>query len=418
VEGGKFYSKQMSGHSLVKLQNEAPVGSSDDEVLVNHVSDQEVGESTFKSSLLYFAKSSYLNLLIVFLPLGIIAHASNWKGEVVFFLNFIALIPMAKILGSATEEIALYTNETIGGLLNATFGNAVEMILSVIALSKGLVSVVKASLLGSILSNLLLVMGLSFLCGGIYYPEQKFNTTAAQTSASLLTLTVLSWVIPAMFASVTQNHEQDKVLALSRGTAIVLIITYATFIVFQLFTHKKLFLGEHHEVERPSSTFWAAIAVLVSVTGTFLLLIEVLIAISAEFLVGSIEELTHAWNLSETFVGVILLPLVGNAAEHLTAVTVAMKNKMDLSIGIGLGSSMQIALFVTPFCVIVGWILNQPMDLDFSTFETAILFVTVFVVNSLVSDGTSNWLEGQMLLTAYVLIGFAFYLIPESALGP
>lgn len=135
-------------------------------------------------------------------------------------------------------------------------------------------------------------------------------------------------------------------------------------------------------------------------------------------MVGSIEELTKAWNLTETFVGVILLPLVGNAAEHLTAVTVAMKNKMDLSIGIGLGSSMQIALFVTPFCVIVGWILNQPMDLDFSTFETAVLFVTVFVVNSLVSDGTSNWLEGQMLLTAYLLIGFAFYLIPEVALGP
>lgn len=143
---------------------------------------------------------------------------------------------------------------------------------------------------------------------------------------------------------------------------------------------------------------------------------SVLVAISAEFLVGSIEELTHAWNLTETFVGVILLPLVGNAAEHLTAVTVAMKNKMDLSIGIGLGSSMQIALFVTPFCVIVGWILDQPMDLDFSNFETAVLFVTVFVVNSLVSNGSSNWLEGHMLLISYILIGFAFYLIPESAL--
>jgi Ca2+:H+ antiporter len=189
-----------SKHSLVKFPPENLDSSSTAEIVQQPATDREEDYEnlTFKSSLLYFAKSSYLNFLIVFLPLGIIAHVLEWKGEAVFFLNFVALIPLAKILGSATEEIALYTNETVGGLLNATFGNAVEMILSVIALTKGLVSVVKASLLGSILSNLLLVMGLSFLCGGIYYHEQKFNTTAAQTSASLLALTVLSWVIPAM----------------------------------------------------------------------------------------------------------------------------------------------------------------------------------------------------------------------------
>jgi Ca2+:H+ antiporter len=189
-----------SKHSLVNVPPEPLDNSSTAEILQHPSADREEDyeDLTFKSSLLYFAKSSYLNFLIIFLPLGIIAHVLEWKGEVIFFLNFVALIPLAKILGSATEEIALYTNETIGGLLNATFGNAVEMILSVIALMKGLVSVVKASLLGSILSNLLLVMGLSFLCGGIYYPEQRFNTAAAQTSASLLALTVLSWVIPAM----------------------------------------------------------------------------------------------------------------------------------------------------------------------------------------------------------------------------
>lgn len=184
-------------HSLVNFPEERDVP--DNSSTTNMIDPpSEDPNLTFKSSLLHFAKSSYLNLLIIFLPLGVASHFLNWKGEVVFFLNFIALVPLAKILGAATEEIALYTNETIGGLLNATFGNAVEMILSVIALSKGLVAVVKASLLGSILSNLLLVMGLSFLCGGIYYEEQTFNTTAAQTNASLLAVTVLAWVIPAM----------------------------------------------------------------------------------------------------------------------------------------------------------------------------------------------------------------------------
>ena len=190
--------------SHIEIQGQPAVSADNNSTteLVDHNFSSNDGagpELTFVTSLLFFAKGSYLNFLIVFLPLGIISHFSNWKGTVTFFLNFIALIPLAKMLGGATEEIALYTNETIGGLLNATFGNAVEMILSVIALSKGLVAVVKASLLGSILSNLLLVMGLSFLCGGLYYPEQTFNTTAAQTSASLLTVTVLSWVIPAMY---------------------------------------------------------------------------------------------------------------------------------------------------------------------------------------------------------------------------
>jgi Ca2+:H+ antiporter len=193
-------TEQNPKHSLVDLADEDRVTADHSSLtdILDHSSDN-ADNLTFKSSLLYFAKSSWLNVLLIFLPLGIISHALNWKGQVVFFLNFIALLPLAKILGNATEEIALYTNETIGGLLNATFGNAVEMILSVIALTKGLVGVVKASLLGSLLSNLLLVMGLSFLCGGIYFPEQKFNTTAAQTSASLLALTVLAWVIPAMY---------------------------------------------------------------------------------------------------------------------------------------------------------------------------------------------------------------------------
>lgn len=198
----------------------------------------------------------------------------------------------------------------------------------------------------------------------------------------------------------------------SRTKQIILLIIYALYIYFQLKTHKHLFEtpeNQHGEDEEtPSTTLYAALGMLVLTTGV--------IAICAEFLVGSIDELSAHWGLSHTFVGIILLPIVGNAAEHLTAVTVAMKNKMDLSIGIGLGSSMQIALLVAPFCVLVGWAMEDvPMTLHFSTFETCILFVSVFVVNSLISDGTSNWLEGAMLVAAYVLVAIAFFLLPEEA---
>ncbi|KAF9986618.1 hypothetical protein BGZ75_001608 [Mortierella antarctica] len=352
-----------------------------------------------------------INLLLVFIPIGIVAHALHWPDVAVFILNFIAIVPLAKLLGYATEEIALRLGENLGALLNASFGNAVELILAIFALKEDKIDVVQASVLGSVLSNLLLVLGFCFVCGGFKYSSQTFNQTAAQTSASLLSLSCLSLLIPAAFhATATEVDQTANIQHLSYGTSIVLLIVYILYLVFQLKTHTHLYATGAEEQEEPVLPLWLGIALLVAVT--------VVVAICAEFLVGSIEGLSTAWNLSPTFIGLILLPIVGNAAEHVTAVSVAMKNKMDLAIGVAIGSSMQIALFVTPLMVIIGWISGHHMTLFFNTFETCVLFVSVLIVNYLIQDGESNWLEGVMLLSTYVIIAIAIYFYPASAVTP
>ncbi|KNE66787.1 calcium/proton exchanger [Allomyces macrogynus ATCC 38327] len=383
--------------------------------LARAASDVEAGqgvvhhpEPTFMSSLMVTIKKSWLNVLLVFIILGVISDLLEWGAIPTFILNFLAIVPLASLLGFATEEIALRTNETIGGLLNATFGNAVEIIMAIIALSKGLVTVVQSTLLGSILSNLLLVTGFCFLCGGYNRFEQTFNRTAANTSTSLLGISVMSLLVPAAFvASFPSLNEEveTKLLVLSHGTAIILLIVYMLFIFFQLKTHAGLYSGEPSEEEEvPVLTLWFSIGLLLVST--------ILVAMCSEFLVGSIEGLTKEAGLSETFVALILLPIVGNAAEHVTAVTVAMRNKMELALGVAIGSSMQIALFVTPLLVVVGWIINQPMTLYFELFDTAVLFIAVLVVNYLIADGRSNWLEGVMLLATYLILAIAFFIHP------
>jgi len=339
------------------------------------------------------------------------------------------------MLGDATEEIAIRTGQTIGGLLNATFGNAVELILGIIALTKGLIRVVQASLLGSILSNLLLVLGMCFVAGGSQYTTQNFNDVAANSAGSLLLVACFGIIIPAALKAqvtevnyalpnITENETftqflnetvkaetnahflstrtEDRLLILSRGTSIILLIVYGLYLYFQLVSHKEMFEeGEDEEEEDPK------IQIVIAVIG--LIIITALVGICSEFLVGGIEDVVKTLHLSETFVGLILLPIVGNAAEHLTAVTVAYKNKMDLALGVALGSSIQIALMVTPLLVIIGWIIGQPMTLHFEVFETAVMFICVIVVNSLISDGSSNWLEGALLLGIYIIIGIAFF---------
>ncbi|KAI8804709.1 calcium/proton exchanger [Cladochytrium replicatum] len=367
---------------------------------------------TFASSIRAVVFASWLNVLIVFSPLGIVAANVGWSDTVVFCLNFIALLPLAKLLGTATEEIALRTNQIIGGLLNATFGNLVELLVAVLALRDKLVLVVQASLLGSILSNMLLVLGFAFLTGGIKYSTQKFNATAAQTSASMFTVTVLAILVPAALGwqlsetKTSPENIEHLITTISRGTAIILLVLYILYLLFQLRTHVHLFTSTEEETEQPQMTPLVAGLLLVLATG--------MVALNAEYLVGSIEGISKAWNLSKTFVGLIMLPIVGNAAEHVTALTVAMKNKMDLAISIAIGSSVQIALFVTPFCVIVGWGLGVNMTLAFGALETAIVFVAVFVTNSLIVDGESNWLEGAMLIGAYLIVAIAFYLLPDN----
>ncbi|KAI8644385.1 calcium/proton exchanger [Parasitella parasitica] len=396
------------------------------------------------------AKSSWVNLLLVFIPIGIVSHFC-WSPTITFIMNFLAIIPLAKLLGFATEDIALRTGETIGGLLNATFGNAVELIISVISLTQNLVIVVQASMLGSILSNLLLVLGMCFWGGGYYHKTQYFNKTVAQTSASLLFISVASLLIPAAFYgsihstnAVSSGDLTLDILSISRATSIILLILYFSYLFFQLKTHNFLFMGtptsdsrrvsrmqlqqqqensqaaaeegqlfvsrpaseEDEEIEEPQLPSWMAVTLLVVVTVT--------VGVCAEFLVSAIEEVTKVWHISETFVGLILIPLVGNAAEHLTAVTCAMKNKMDLALGIAVGSSMQIALLVTPLMVIIGWGMQIEMSLYFNIYETAVLLIAVIMVNYLIMDGESNWLEGLMLIAIYIVIAISFYYYPDE----
>jgi len=368
---------------------------------------------------------------------GIALGATHQNDTAVFIVNFVAIIPLAKLLGDATEELALHTNQSVGGLLNATFGNAVEIIISIFALKAGLIRVVQSSLIGSILSNLLLVLGMCFLAGGLYHSELNFNQTAAQTSAGILFISVLGVMMPAALkaqidedqatfdaeeALINQTYlemnnltdtlaeqfhsklpVETRLLILSRGTAIVMLIIYGLFLFFQLKTHKKLYADPSgaEEEEEKNMTWPMSLVALATIT--------LLVAVCSEYLVDSIGGITEAWGISETFAGMILLPIVGNAAEHLTAVTVSIKNKMDLAIGVAVGSSQQIAMMVTPLMVILGWIMGQPMSLYFEVFETAVLFMTVILVFALVIDGSSNWLEGSMLMGVYLILGIAFY---------
>ncbi|CAN6648260.1 vacuolar calcium ion transporter [Trichomonascus vanleenenianus] len=354
--------------------------------------------------------SSYVNALLVFVPIGIVSGVLEWSAAVTFTTNFLAIIPLAALLSFATEEISEKVGQTVGGLLNATFGNAVELIVSIVALTKGEIRIVQASMLGSILSNLLLVLGCCFVAGGYNRVQQSFNQTVAQTMSSLMALATSSLLIPAAFHATT-GQEQDArgILALSRGTAIVLLIIYVLYLYFQLKTHAAYFEERpNEEAEENRETILSVLEAL-----GLLLVVTVVVGFCADYLVDSIDSVVEETGMPKTFIGLILIPIVGNAAEHVTAVVVAMKDKMDLAIGVAVGSSMQIALFVTPFLVVLGWIIGQPMSLYFSTFETAVLFVAVFICNYLVLDGESNWLEGVMLLGTYTIVAIAFFFYPE-----
>ncbi|KAK9463044.1 Sodium/calcium exchanger protein-domain-containing protein [Lipomyces oligophaga] len=358
--------------------------------------------------------SSYVNVLLVFVPIGIIFGVLSSSAPLVFTFNFLAIVPLAAILGFVTEELAKHVGQTLGGLLNATFGNAVELIVAVVALSRGEILIVQASMLGSILSNILLVLGCCFLAGGIYYQEQHFSNIVAQTMSSLMALATASLLIPAAFRATFDDLDggipESRVLGVSRGTALILLVIYVLYLVFQLKTHAALFEGMEGDAEAEEPAELSTITCLLTLTA-----VTVLVSVCADYLVDSIDSLVVTTGLSKTFIGLILLPIVGNAAEHVTAVMVAMKNKMELAIGVALGSSMQIALFLTPFLVVLGWIMNQPMSLFFSTFEAAVLFVSVFITNAQIQDGVSNWLEGAMLLGTYGIIAISFFFYPSDA---
>jgi Ca2+:H+ antiporter len=357
-------------------------------------------------------KNIIFTVLLLFIPISLAAHFLEWGDLIVFITAALAILPLAAWMGTATEEITVVVGPGIGGFLNATFGNATELIIALVALNAGLIDVVKASITGSIISNLLLVMGLSMLLGGIRYKEQTFESVVARVNASSMNLAVIAILLPTAMNYTSIGISEATVQNLSLAVAIVLILVYGLTLLFSMKTHAYLYevgvaeIEDDDEVihEKPNVWLWTGV----------LLVCTLLVAWESELLVDSLEVATSKLGLSALFTGVILVPIIGNAAEHATAVTVAMKNKMDLSMSVAVGSSMQIALFVAPVLVIAGWIFGQPMDLDFNPFELVAVAVSVLIANSISSDGKSNWLEGTLLLAAYTVLGFAFYFNPVA----
>lgn len=348
-----------------------------------------------------------MNLFLLFIPAAVLASWLHWSAGIVFLTSALGIVPLAKHMGNATEAIALRVGPAVGGLLNATFGNATELIIALFALRAGLYGVVQASLTGSIIGNILFVLGASMFLGGIRFPTQRFNRTVAGTNASLLVLAVVGLLVPAGFAATTPAMPDGLMQRLSLFVAAILISVYLCNLFFALKTHTDLYVGgegQHEENEQPSMSSWAALGLLVATT--------LLVSWMSELLVGSIEPVTHELGLSEHFIGVILVPIVGNAAEHMTAVTVALKDKMDLSLGIAIGSATQIALLVAPALVLAGVLMGRPLTLAFTPFEVLAVVMAVLIANFITLDGESNWLEGTMLLATYGILALAFLLHP------
>ncbi|KIK57255.1 hypothetical protein GYMLUDRAFT_46514 [Collybiopsis luxurians FD-317 M1] len=448
--------------------------------------------------------SSWLNLLLLCIPVSWALHFASDNDTLIFVFSFFAIIPLAKLLAFATDELSMRVGQTLAGLLNATLGNAVELIVAIIALTQCKLHIVQSSLIGSMLSNLLLVLGMCFFAGGIRFSEQGFGLIASQLNSSLLTIAVIAILLPAAFYyNVTAQTDPDEgadLLKVSHGVAIILLTVYGAYLYFQLVSHANLYNDgndtfqstkytpkpkkaktaaatdqesrnhspvdglESHVLpsqQRPSTpsssralmrpwdmastaatTTAASVRKLIphkdvekgpndlsaeghdeeeevpqmNLTATIVLLatVTVFVAITAEWLVDSISGLTENGTISQEFVGIILLPIVGNAAEHVTAVAVSVKDKLTLSLGVAIGSTLQIALFVIPFIVTLAWIMGKPLMLLFDPYESVTLFLAVLVVNYSIQDGKSNWLEGMILMSLYLILCVTFWYYPGS----
>ncbi|KAM4102503.1 hypothetical protein ACJW30_06G005300 [Castanea mollissima] len=365
--------------------------------------------------------SNKLNLLIPFGPLAILVKKLNGGHAWVFFLSLLGITPLAERLGYATEQLAFFTGPTVGGLLNATFGNATELIISIYALKSGMVRVVQLSLLGSILSNMLLVLGCAFFCGGlVFHKEQRFTKETAVVNSGLLLMAVMGLLFPAVLHYThTEVHSGQSELALSRFSSCVMLVAYAAYLFFQLKSHRNLYEALNEDgssIEEGSNDDESAeISKWESIIWLFIM--TTWISILSEYLVHAIEGTSIAWNLPLTFISVILLPIVGNAAEHASAIMFAMKDKLDISLGVAIGSSTQISMFGIPFSVVVGWMMGQRMDLNFQLFETATLFITVLVVAFMLQEGTSNYFKGLMLILCYLIVAASFFVHEDPSQG-
>jgi Ca2+:H+ antiporter len=348
--------------------------------------------------------------LLLAIPLAVIGSQLHWNALLVFGLACASLIPLAGLIGEATEALAVVTGPKIGGLLNATLGNAAELIITIVAINAGLLDLVKASITGSILGNLLLVMGAALLLGGLKNGKQTFNQKSQGTNATMLVLAVVGLCVPSLFNHTLTGEELSVITTeyISIGVAVVMILLYVLSLIF-MFRGAK---GEHTALEHAGGTHteaphWStrtALIVLGLATGATVWMSEVL--------VHEVEIVTETLGLSEFFLGIILIPLIGNVAEHLVAVTVAIKNQMDLSLEIALGSSLQIAIFVAPVLVFVALLFGKYLNLVFNQFEVVAMIASVLVANLVASDGETNWLEGAQLIAVYVILGVAFFFIP------
>ena len=344
--------------------------------------------------------------MLVFIPISFIAKFMNVPGAVMFVLACLSIIPLAGLIGQSTEEISFYTGPKVGGFLNGTFGNATELIISFFALKQGLFDVVKSSIAGAVIGNILLVIGFSMLAGGLKYKTQKFNQKVSEVSSSMLLFAVLGLCIPAIFTHTVNPALLDtRYEGLSLFVAVIMFIIYILSLVFTFSTHKFIYSTPEDEKEEEVTAEWSlkkAIFVLVVST--------IIIAIESEFLVNGIEPITQSLGWSEFFVGIILIPIVGNAAEHSTAVVMARKNKMDVSLEIAIGSSLQIILFVAPVLIFLS-LLFTPMSIVFNPFELVALIASVLIANRVSQDGESNWLEGIQLIAVYAIIAASFFIL-------
>jgi Ca2+:H+ antiporter len=347
----------------------------------------------------------YLNILLIFAPIAILGRLLGWPPPLLFAASALAVIPTAGIMGQATEELAARTGPRLGGLLNATLGNAAELIITIFAIRSGLLDLVKASITGSIIGNILLVMGLSILLGGIKNGHQRFNRTHAGVNATQLLLAVAALAIPSLFFFA---HEETTgpVEQLSMGTAAAMLAIYAAGLLFG-FQRTGPEPELAHETQQQHHGGWG-----LRRSVTFLVGATVLIAVLSEVLVGAVEATVATLGVSEFFIGIIVVPLVGNVAEHAVAVQAAWKNKMELSMAVSLGSSLQIALFVAPLLVFVSLFMGNPLTLVFNQFEIVALFAGSLIAALVAQDGETNWLEGAQLLGVYAILALAFFFLP------
>jgi Ca2+:H+ antiporter len=357
-------------------------------------------------------KNVVLLSMLVFVPISAIAQSLHLNSLVVFITSGLAIVPLAALIADSTEAIATVIGPTFGGLLNATFGNATEMIVAIVALRAGLVDVVKASLTGSIIANLLLALGFAILLGGLRFSEQRFPPTVARLNASSLTLAVIVLITPTAIQLTSRGLQISTINDFSRTASILLLTFYFLMLVFSMRTHKHLYLPQQDigdkttntQTQTQPSSLWLQTIVLLTCT--------VVLVFVSEILVDSLEKAISTLGLSKLFTGVILIPIFGGIVEFITCVTFAVKNKMELAVAVAIGSSLQIALFVAPILVLVGWSIGQPMNLLFNFFEIVAVTMAVVSTNSISNDGSSNWLEGVLLLITYAVLATAFFFHP------